>query len=74
MPITGPRSDERTPDRFLMCEEALEAEFQALVWKAVKAGWDEGEAAVAIASLADHHILAMHYDDRTWASIRKIHR
>jgi hypothetical protein len=73
MPITGPKSDERTPDRFLQCEDALEAEFQALVWKAVKAGWDEGEAAVAIASLADHHILSMRYDDETLASIRKLH-
>lgn len=38
MAINGPRSDERTPDRFPQCENALEAEFQALVWAAVKAG------------------------------------
>jgi hypothetical protein len=55
----------------LRCEEALEAEFQALVWKAVAAEWDEGEACVAIASLADHH-MAMHFGEQTSAAIRKL--
>jgi hypothetical protein len=63
MIIRGPRSDERGEDRFVQCELELEAAFQALVWKAVAAGWDEGEACVAIASLADHHVLAMQCND-----------
>jgi hypothetical protein len=60
MNIRGPTSEERGEDR---CELELEATFQALVWKAVAAGWDEGEACVAIASLADHHVLAMQCND-----------
>jgi hypothetical protein len=63
MEIGGPRSEERGEDRFVQCELELEAAFQALVWKAVAAGWDEGEACVAIASLADHHVLAMQCND-----------
>ena len=59
-------------DLWTRCEQELEAEFQALVWKAVAAGWDEGEACVAIASLADHHILAMHFGDQTSVAIRKL--
>jgi hypothetical protein len=70
--MRGPVSDERSPERFLRCEEDLEAEFQALVWKAIKTGWDEGEACVAIASLADHHILALGCNKETEAMIRKL--
>jgi len=72
MAIRGPLPIGEAEDRFLQCEEALEADFQALVWKALKWGWDEGEACVAIASLADHHILALKCNDRTSASIRKL--
>jgi hypothetical protein len=72
MAIRGPTPTAESEDRFLECEEAIEAEFQALVWKALKAGWDEGEACVAIASLADHHILALNCNDRTSASMRKL--
>ena len=72
MHIRGPRSDDRNEDRFVLCERELEAAFQALIWKAIQAGWDEGEACVAIASLADHHILAMQCNEVTAASIRKI--
>lgn len=50
----------------------MEAEFQALLWKAISAGWDEREACVAIASLADHHILAVGCKEKTEASIRKL--
>lgn len=72
MSIAGPRQDNCPEDRFLQCEEELEAAFQKLVWKAMKAGWDEGEACAAIASLADHHILSIECNARTEASIRKI--
>ncbi|WP_421579394.1 hypothetical protein [Shinella sp. M31] len=72
MEIRGPRSDERNEDRFLLCEQELEDAFQKLIWQAIQAGWDEGEACVAIASLADHHVLAMQCNERTAASIRKI--
>lgn len=69
MPINGPREYQCPEERFLRCEEAIEAEFQALIWKAIKAGWDEGEACVAIASLADHHILALMANDETCRQI-----
>ncbi|MGJ7039634.1 hypothetical protein J2Y63_002892 [Shinella sp. BE166] len=72
MDIRGPSLGEEGEDRFARCEQELEAAFQALVWKAVAAGWDEGEACVAIASLADHHILAMHFGDQTGVAIRKL--
>lgn len=72
MVIRGPRSSERDEDRFVLCEQELEGAFQELIWKAIQAGWDEGEACVAIASLADHHILAMQCNEETAASIRKI--
>jgi hypothetical protein len=70
--IRGPRSDERNEDRFVLCEQELEVAFQALIWKAIQAGWDEGKACVAIASLADQYILAMQCNERVAASIRKI--
>lgn len=72
MTIRGPRSEARGEDRFLLCEQELEAAFQQLIWKAIQAGWDEGEACVALASLADHHILAMQCNDQTASAIRKI--
>jgi len=72
MATRGPIPTEEGENRFVRCEQELEAEFQALVWKAVAAGWDEGEACAAIASLADHHILAMHYGEQTSAAIRKL--
>ena len=72
MAIFGPRPTEQPKDRFLQCEEDLEAEFQALVWKAVQAGWDEGEACVAIASLADHHILSLGCNENADEMMRKL--
>ncbi len=47
-----------TADRLEDCEQAVEAELQDLVWRAMRAGWDEMEVCTAIATLADHHILA----------------
>jgi hypothetical protein len=70
--MRGPNPNECSPDRFLRCKEDLEVEFQVLVWKAIKAGWDEGEACVAIASLADHHILALACNEKVEATIRKL--
>ncbi len=69
--ITGPR-ETTGEDRFARCEEVLEEAFQRLVWDALAAGWDEGEACVAIASLADHHILAMQTNNDVEEAIRKI--
>lgn len=59
MAITGPQRPTDYPDRFSDCEQAIEAELQALIALAMKAGWGEAEACVAIGSLADHHVLSM---------------
>lgn len=66
-------SPPRTPislDRLLDCEEAIEEELQDLVWRAVKAGWDEIEVCTAIATLADHHILAVIKDHKTARALK----
>ncbi|SOC38095.1 hypothetical protein SAMN05892877_1054 [Rhizobium subbaraonis] len=73
MDIPSPRTPD-TPDRLIECEEALEASFQDLVWRAVQAGWDEEEASTAIAMLADNHVLAMEYNRRTEASVKRARR
>lgn len=72
MQMSGPRQNQCPEGRFTRCEEDLEASFQALLWKAIAAGWDEGEACAAIASLADHHILSLGCNAGTEASIRKL--
>lgn len=69
MALTGPHRTVCAEDRILRCEEDLEAEFQSLIEKATQAGWSEGEACTAIASLADHHILAAHANDRMMSEI-----
>jgi hypothetical protein len=69
--IIGP-GETTGEDRFARCEEVLEEAFQRLVWEAVSAGWDEGEACVAIASLADHHILAMQSNEGVEDALKKL--
>lgn len=64
MALTGPHRTVCAEDRILRCEEDLETEFQSLIEKATQAGWSESEACTAIASLADHHILAACANDR----------
>lgn len=59
MPDISPPRKPISLDRLLECEEAIEAKLQNLVWEAVKSGWDEVEVCTAIATLADHHILAV---------------
>jgi hypothetical protein len=71
--IVSPRTPDR-PERLIECEEALEGALQDLVWRAMQAGWDEDEACNAIASLADHHILAMYEQPETEKPLRKAKR
>lgn len=65
MEIDGPRGSGEFADRFLECEEALEAAFQDLVGAAIMTGWGEGEVCAALCSLADHHLLAMECNRQT---------
>ena len=41
----------------LTCRQALASAFQALSDEAVKAGWPEGEVALALAELADERVV-----------------
>lgn len=63
MAISHPKDSGGDSDRFLHCEEALEAEFKHLVCRALDAGWDEMEVCTALTSLADHHVLGMLAND-----------
>lgn len=63
MAISAPKRNAGDPDRFAECEEAIEAELQRLIARAVDVGWDEAEACSAIVSLADNHMLGMMAND-----------
>ncbi|MBB3310823.1 hypothetical protein FHT78_002567 [Rhizobium sp. BK196] len=41
------------------CRQTLAAAFKALSDEAVKAGWPEGEVALALADLAEEHVAAI---------------
>lgn len=71
MPDIPPPRTPDTPDRLVECEQALEASFQELVWRAVQAGWDEEEASTALAMLADNHVLAIEANRKTQAAIKR---
>lgn len=57
--IAGPKSLANQPDRFLNCQEALEAAFFLLAEQAVIAGWGQEEVAAALVDVADCHMLAL---------------
>ena len=57
--IPAPKHPKCHPDRSLLCQEAIEAEFQSLADRAHAAGWSREEVATALMELADNHFLAM---------------
>lgn len=57
--IPAPKHSKHHPDRDLLCQEAMEAEFQSLAERAQAAGWSRAEVATALLELADNHFLAM---------------
>ena len=59
MPISGPKQSSEHPDRLTDCEEALEAELNGLIDRAICAGWGEDEICAALTSLADHRMLSL---------------
>ncbi|WPE19982.1 hypothetical protein [Shinella zoogloeoides] len=69
MALKGPHRTGCPEDRLLRCEEDLEAEFHELLRRAALAGWSESEACTAIASLADHRILAADANNRMMSEI-----
>jgi hypothetical protein len=56
--MRGPRPGTDIFDRQLACEEDMEAAIHSIIALAVKAGWTETEACVAITVLADHRMLS----------------
>ncbi len=57
--IPAPKHPKCHPDRDILCQEAIEAEFQSLADRAQAAGWSREEVATALMELADNHFLAM---------------
>ena len=57
--IGPPSLPEHHPERFEDCQQALKAEFEALVNKAVSAGWRRAEVVLTIGDLADNETLLM---------------
>jgi hypothetical protein len=69
--IFGPRSQTDHPDRFLNCQEAIEAAFASLAERAVAAGWGEAEVAAALVDVADCHMLSLKANMETEKIIRE---
>lgn len=57
--IPPPKHAGDYPDRPLDCEEAMALAFRILVRRALVAGWTEIEVALALADVADDHVLAL---------------
>ena len=45
-------------DRFILCQEAMEAAFQDVAAAAIAAGWERGEVATALVEFADNNALS----------------
>lgn len=72
--ITRPFVSDDDPDRHLRCQDALQAAFRNLVGTATEAGWSEREILLAIAELADNHLLSLDANDKTDALIALLRR
>ena len=53
MTIRPPRHDSDSRDRWLECQEAMEAAIQGVMDEAVAAGWSEAEVVTAVMELAN---------------------
>jgi len=72
--IPPPTVDENDPDRFISCQDALHAEFQELVKRAVVAGWKAEEVLVAMIELADNQALMMEANAEVEAALKVLKR
>ena len=54
-PKTSPGNTERSRE----CEEALDIAFKELLERATAAGWQEVEIALALADIADAHVMGV---------------
>lgn len=57
--IRSPKYAAGHPNRPHDCEEVMELAFQDLINSAVASGWREAEVAIAIADLAEEHVIAL---------------
>ncbi len=72
--IPPPTVDEKDPDRFINCQDALHVEFQDLVARAVAAGWRPQEVLVAMIELADNQALLMEANAEVEAALKVLKR
>lgn len=72
--IPPPTVDENDSDRFISCQDALHAEFQDLVKRAVVAGWKAEEVLVAMIELADNQALMMEANAEVEAALKVLKR
>ncbi|KQS89827.1 hypothetical protein [Rhizobium sp. Leaf386] len=57
--ITAPRITFDHPDRFLSCQEVIDAAARDMIAAAVRAGWTEQEATAALVEVADNRMLGL---------------
>lgn len=67
--ISGPRIPFEHPDRFLSCQEEIDAAVREIIHAAVLAGWTEQEASAALVEVADNRMLALVANAETDAMI-----
>lgn len=72
--IPPPQVEENDPDRFISCQDALHAEFQHLVERAVLAGWKAEEVLVAMIELADNQALMIEANAEVEAALKVLRR
>ncbi len=72
--IARPFVTDDDPDRDIRCQDALQGAFRELLSAATLAGWSEREVALAIAELADKHLLSLETHDNTDALIALLRR
>ena len=72
--ITRPFVSDDDPDRPIRCQDALQAAFRDLVNAATSVGWSEREVVLAIADLADNHLLSVEANRNTEALIALLKR
>lgn len=63
---------DKSADRFLDCQEAIESKLQALVAEAVESGWGEQETLSAVIETAENLVLGAQANDDVLRQIRRM--
>lgn len=64
--------NDKSADRFLDCQEAIETKLQELVAEAVEAGWGEQESLAAVIETAENLVLGAQANDDVMRQIRRM--